>query len=250
MIFRWPLAHSHTQTQCLWCFLSLCNLWAWQQQQMCSHRHHHDSPLQFNPCSELDFWRAIVSWSWDPDADVLPSWLSWWLESVFSSCVSSFSSWLKSFSSSLSSFFSCWSSCWVASPASSSFAAFASSLATASCAGCWGSGRGPKSAAAAAVVVIWGEVDVGLHLVWSCFRFGRRECGSNHPHRSFTTGAGRWVVCCLELPRVGQAFALQILHRAREDFNTLMAFKETTMFKVFADNSRSFSWQTLNAHCL
>ena len=143
MIFRWPLAHSHTQTQCLWCFLSLCNLWAWQQQQMCSHRHHHDSPLQFNPCSELDFWRAIGSWSWDPDADVLPSWLSWWLESVFSSCVSSFSSWLKSFSSSLSSFFSCWSSCWVASPASSSFAAFASSPATA-CAGCWGLGRGSK----------------------------------------------------------------------------------------------------------
>ena len=121
---------------------SLAQGWA-RQQQMRSHRHHHDSPLQFNPGSELDFWRAIGSWSWDPDADVLPSWLSWWLESVFSSCVSSFSSWLKSFSSSLSSFFSCWSSCWVASPASSSFAAFASSLATA-CAGCWGLGRGSK----------------------------------------------------------------------------------------------------------
>ena len=94
--------------------------------------------------------------------------------------------------------------------------------------------------------------------------------GSNHPGRKFAPGAGTASIGLVRFAhRIAESGAgseereglVHSLSRsctgAWENFTTSMAqfltvaFNETLTFKVFADNaSRSFSWQTLNAHCL
>ncbi len=59
------------------------------------------------PDVHLGMWHSTRS---IPEALLLPSWVSWWLDSVFSSCLSSFFSCLSCFFSCLSSFFLCLSS--------------------------------------------------------------------------------------------------------------------------------------------